>query len=109
MPRKFIHPKSKDFSLDGILHALSDPFRRIIVQNLLKAKGVSCNKSCDSLPASTLSFHFGILRESGLVLSEKKGVSLVNTLRKKEIDKKFPGLIESILRHNDTKTKPKRK
>ena len=109
MPRIFIHPKLKDISLDGLLHALSDPTRRLIVNNLLHAEGMCCNKSCDFISPSTLSFHFGILRESGLVKSEKKGVSVVNTLRKKEVDKKFPGLIESVLVHHETKSTTKKR
>lgn len=105
MPRAFSHPNMKDVSLDGILHALSDPIRRQIVAklagcpNILKS-GMSCTKTCDQLSPSTISFHYRTLREAGLVRSEKKGVEVINTLRKDEIEKRFPGLLETILTHH---------
>lgn len=97
MPRPFHHPSLKDITLDSVLHALSDPLRRQIVTKLLQSEGMRCNKTCTVLPPSTLSFHYKVLREAGLVRSEKKGVEVINVLRKKEIDKRFPKLLDSIL------------
>src|SRR5579872_1469490 len=96
MPRPFHHPAAKDVTLDGVLHALSDPTRRQIVTKLAGCDGMRCNKTCDVLPPSTLSFHYKVLRDAGLVHSEKIGVEVINTLRKKEIDRRFPGLLGSI-------------
>ena len=85
--------------MDGILYALSDPIRRSVIAKLATCEEMSCSKSCaQDLSPSTISFHHKILRENGLIYSEKKGVSVVNTLRKDEIDKKFPGLLDSILK-----------
>lgn len=100
MPRPFYHPAAKDITLDGVLHALSDPIRRNIVNTLAGCEGLSCSKTCDVLPPSTLSFHYKVLRESGLVRSQKKGVEVINILRKAEIDKRFPGLLKSVLSHH---------
>jgi DNA-binding transcriptional ArsR family regulator len=91
----------KDLSVDGILYALSDPIRRGIVAKLAGCEGMSCSRSCaQGLSPSTISFHHKTLRENGLIRSEKKGVEVINTLRKDEIDKKFPGLLDSILKHH---------
>jgi DNA-binding transcriptional ArsR family regulator len=99
MPRNFGHPATKEITIDGILYALSDPARRAIVAKLLDCGGTSCTKSCaGEMSPSTISFHYKALRESGLIRSEKKGVEVISTLRKNEIDKKFPGLLDSILR-----------
>jgi hypothetical protein len=38
------------------------------------------------------------LREAGIVHSKKEGVSLVNCLRREELNKKFPGLLDSVLK-----------
>jgi DNA-binding transcriptional ArsR family regulator len=102
MARSFTHPSPKDFSIDGVLYALSDPIRRKILLKLLKCdkNGMGCNKACDELSPSTISFHYKILRESGLVLSKKVGVQVINSLRLDEMNKRFPGLIESILKHD---------
>jgi DNA-binding transcriptional ArsR family regulator len=102
MARPFIHPSAKDFTMDGVLYALSDPARRKIVCKLLKSgsEGMSCTKTCDALSPSTISFHYKVLRESGLIASKKIGVEVINSLRLDEMNKRFPGLIETILKYD---------
>lgn len=105
MARSFMHPSPKDFSIDAILYALSDPIRREIVMKLYGCEGMSCNKACDQLSPSTISFHHKILRESGLIRSEKIGVEVINSLRADEVNKRFPGLLDSILKNHKATTK----
>ncbi|MCW5796817.1 MAG: helix-turn-helix transcriptional regulator, partial [Nitrospira sp.] len=50
------------------------------------------------IPKSTLSLQFRILREAGLIRSERRGVEMLNTSRCREIDQKFPGLLSTIVR-----------
>ena len=102
MPRPFHHPAPKDITLDGVLHALSDPIRRQIVTALAGCEGMRCNKTCDVMPPSTLSFHCKVLRDAGLIRSEKKGVEVINMLRKKDIDKRFPGVLDAILDNHES-------
>jgi len=109
MPRSFIHPAAKDISLDALLHALSDPERRKIVGNLLKNDGMRCNKACSDLPPSTISFHYKVLRDAGLIHSEKKGIEVINTLRFEEVEKRFPGLLAAIIDHCKTTRKTREK
>lgn len=96
MPRAFTHPAVSDFSLDTVLYALSDPMRRHIVSKLMASDCMSCIQACATLPASTVSFHHKILREAGLIRSEKKGVEVINTLRRQDIEERFPGLLDAI-------------
>jgi DNA-binding transcriptional ArsR family regulator len=104
--RTIPHPAARDITLDGVLHALADPVRRHIVQKLLLGDGLSCSEACQQpLPASTISFHHKILREAGLIRSEKKGVAIINTVRRDDLDKRFPGLLDSILRHQQSPTR----
>lgn len=103
MARPFIHPAAKDFTIDGILYALADPVRRSIVQKLQESESMSCTKACQELSPSTISFHHKILRECGLIRSEKMGVEVINSLREDEINKRFPGLLDSILRHHKSR------
>jgi DNA-binding transcriptional ArsR family regulator len=98
MARTFMHPSPEDFTIDGVLYALSDPIRRHIVTTLYNSEGMSCSKTCDHLSPSTISFHHRILRECGLIRSKKVGVEVINSLRLKELNKRFPGLVESIIR-----------
>ena len=92
-----MHPGVDDITLDGILHALADPVRRNIVKALKDGQALNCSKTCDKLAPSTISFHYKILREAGLIRSEKKGVEVLNTLRCDEVERKFPGLLPAIL------------
>jgi DNA-binding transcriptional ArsR family regulator len=96
MARAFQHPEAESFSLDAVLHALSDPVRRGIVKKL-GGRALNCGAACGELPPSTISFHCRVLREAGLIRSEKKGVEVINTLREAEIEDRFPGLLRAIL------------
>ena len=101
MARPFNHPAVRDISIDNVLHALSDPMRREIIRKLMAGESMSCVGACSTLPPSTISFHHKILREAGLIRSEKKGVEVINTLRRHDIDMRFPGLLDAIF-HNTT-------
>ena len=94
--RPFQHPATRDLTIDAVLYALSDPTRRSIVAKLLACDGMSCAKACEDLPPSTVSFHHKILRDAGLIRSEKKGIEVINTARKADIDARFPGLLAAI-------------
>lgn len=101
--RTLVHPSIEDVRLEAILHALSDPDRARIFAGI--AYG-GCGRPCTAfaamgdrvIPKSSLSQHFKLLREAGLIRSERVGVEMRNTSRADEIDIRFPGLIEAILR-----------
>jgi DNA-binding transcriptional ArsR family regulator len=100
--RPLVHPSIEDITVEGILHALSDPVRVAIYADLA---GSGCATICSNflqisdrnIPKSTLSQHFRALREAGLVRSERRGVEMHNTSRCKEIEQRFPGLLGAIL------------
>jgi DNA-binding transcriptional ArsR family regulator len=97
MARPFHHPSAEEITLDGILYALSDPTRRAIVTKLRASRGLNCGQVCEGLPPSTISHHHRILRENGLIRSEKKGVEVINSVRDEDIDGRFPALLDAIL------------
>ena len=85
------------------MHALSDPVRLSIVAELRKAEeGLNCVETTGrlkcSMPKSTCSQHYRILRESGIIHSERRGVELTSKVRRKELDSRFPGLLDAILK-----------
>ena len=101
---QFVHPAKEDITLSGVLTALADPMRVRILQSLLKEAGcMSCCEAapCPDMAKSTLSHHFRILRESGLIRTSKKGVENRNTVRYAEINDRFPGLLKTILKFAD--------
>jgi DNA-binding transcriptional ArsR family regulator len=101
--RPFFHPSIGDVTVEAILHALSDPIRVAIFAGIV---GQDCTHNCSSftnvtdraIPKSTLSQHFKILREAGLIRGERRGVEVHNVSRCAEIEDKFPELLSSIVR-----------
>ena len=100
--RPLLHPSMEDVTVEGILHALSDPVRAAIYAQLTLSE---CSQNCSNflevsdrtIPKSTLSQHFKVLRDAGLIRSERKGVEMQNTGRCAEIENRFPGLVQSIM------------
>lgn len=99
MQRPFVHPAIEDVTLESILYALADPARLEIVRKLTAGGcGMNCSSAApEHLPKSTQSHHYQVLREAGLIRSERRGTEVVNTLRCEEIGTRFPGLIPAIL------------
>jgi DNA-binding transcriptional ArsR family regulator len=100
MKRPFLHPPPEELKLESVLYALADPVRLEIVRRLVNG---DCPLNCSTaapqhLPKSTQSHHFQILREAGLICSERRGTEVVNTLRLDEIEQKFPGVVSTILK-----------
>lgn len=100
--RPLVHPSIEDVTVEGILHALSDPVRAAIYAELAISSGVSCSNflkiSDREIPKSTLSQHFRALREAGLIRSERHGVEMRNTTRCEEVNQRFPGLVTAIMK-----------
>jgi DNA-binding transcriptional ArsR family regulator len=102
MSRLLTHPHISDVTVASILHALSDPVRIRIVGELLKTRdGMNCTemtvKLAQPMAKSTCSQHYRVLREAGLISSERKGVDLSSRVRDADLETRFPGLLASIL------------
>jgi DNA-binding transcriptional ArsR family regulator len=100
---RFIHPNLNDVPLASVLHALSDPTRLEIVRRLsdnlaMKDEGLACSCAApEGLPRATVSNHINILRSAGLIECRKDGTKVINRLRRREIDARFPGLLDAVL------------
>ena len=95
------HPGRQEIELGSVLHALSDPIRLRIVAALAHGEERSC-KSID-LPVvkSTCTHHFRVLREAGVIRQRQEGTARLNSLRRAELEGRFPGLLEAVLRAAD--------
>ena len=83
--------------LHELLAALGDPVRLDIVRQLADRGEVPCGGFGLDLAKSTLSHHFKVLREAGLVGARSEGTSLMNYLERDAVDRRFPGLLTSVL------------
>jgi DNA-binding transcriptional ArsR family regulator len=93
------HPECDELELAAVLHALSDPMRLQIVAALAASE---TEQTCASfgLPVtkSTCTHHFKVLREAGVIQQRRQGTMRLNALRRDDLEARFPGLLQTILR-----------
>jgi len=91
-------PGRDELDLATVLHALSDPVRLGIVAGLRQSGD---ERRCGSFEApvtkSTLTHHFRVLREAGVIRQRQEGTARLSTLRTDDLDARFPGLLDAVL------------
>ena len=95
--RDLYHPRPEDVDLANVLHALSDPVRLEIVRVLAGVDEIPCNSLNAAVSKSTMSHHFKVLREAGVTHTRANGTKRMISLRRDELEGRFPGLLSSIL------------
>lgn len=93
-----VEPGIETVTIDVLLNALADPIRLTLVRafdaaddwvcgsDVLKSTGITIGKS-------TLSHHFKVLRDAGLIRTRVHGTRRLVTLRRQELEQRFPGLL----------------
>ncbi|WP_284774491.1 helix-turn-helix transcriptional regulator [Agrobacterium sp. lyk4-40-TYG-31] len=99
--RAIPHPALKDVTLTQVLYALSDPVRLGVVRQLSQEGQSTCSALDGGRPKSSMSHHFKVLREGGLVFTRTDGPAHLNELRREEINERFPGLLDAVLAASD--------
>jgi DNA-binding transcriptional ArsR family regulator len=91
------HPETDELDVLDVLHALSDPTRMTIVRTLI----VDSERACGTFPVdvapSTLTHHFRVLREAGVIRQREDGNRRWTALRLEDLDARFPGLLDAIV------------
>lgn len=91
-------PDCERLELADVLHALADPVRLQIVRILDEADDeVACGELGLPLSKSTVSHHFKVLREAGVLRSRNEGTRRYHTVRRDDLDASFPGLLDAVL------------
>lgn len=95
-------PARQELQLVNVLSALSDPIRLQIVVVLMQKPELSCGEF--NLPAakSTLSHHFRTLREAGITSTRSEGTLHLISLRRDDLEARFPGLLEMLSRATES-------
>jgi len=93
------HPNTDQISLPIVLGVLGDPTRLAIVRYLASKEGVplNCSQFLDLGSKTNLSYHLAKLREAGVTRAEVVGTSRLITLRRADLDGRFPGLLDSVI------------
>ncbi|WP_324604469.1 MULTISPECIES: ArsR family transcriptional regulator [Streptomyces] len=82
-----------------ILLALADENRRRVVAELAARPDEERLCASFELPVgkSSRTHHWRVLREAGLVYQRDAGNRLYMRLRKEDLDRRFPGLIQAVI------------
>jgi DNA-binding transcriptional ArsR family regulator len=92
------HPPATELALASVLHALSDPHRLHIVRSLARSSvPLRCGSFGLEVTKSTLTHHFRVLREAGVIEQVPDGTARLNILRQEDLDARFPGLLDAVL------------
>lgn len=82
---------------------MGDPLRLAIVRVLADDRERRCNEVQEllGLPASTCSYHLRLLREAGVTRTRAEGTERYMSLRRDDLDERFPGLLDVLLEGED--------
>ena len=95
---KLHHPERDEIELAGVLHALSDPQRLEIVRTVAdSAEPCPCGSIKLGVAKSTMTHHYRVLREAGVIRQHRDGTSKLTELRREDLDARFPGLLDAVL------------
>lgn len=96
------HPPVEELELGAVLHALSDPVRLRIVAKLAHSEGDhTCGSFALPVTKSTCTHHFKVLREAGVIHQHAQGTTRLNRLRSADLEARFPGLLDCVLKAAD--------
>ena len=91
------HPHADEITLPGLMAALSDPVRVQIVRALAEHGEAACGTFELGVAKATRSHHLRVLREAGLTSTRAEGTHRMVSLRRDELDARFPGLLDAVL------------
>jgi DNA-binding transcriptional ArsR family regulator len=94
------HPSTAALDLATIMRTVGDPLRLEIVRLLSDGRPRVCTEIQNALglPASTGSYHLRLLREAGVTRTRADGTQRVISLRREDLDARFPGLVDVLTR-----------
>jgi len=93
------HPDADQISLALVLTALGDETRLAIIGALARdeSHALTCGQFLDLGSKTVLSYHISKLREAGVVNVRPEGTKRMVTLRRADLDQRFPGFLDSII------------
>lgn len=92
------HPEREQIRLENVLFALGNPLRLDIVRTLADGGEQACGTLRKDVAKSTMTHHWRVLRDSGVIWQRPQGRENLISLRQEDLDARFPGLLETLLR-----------
>ncbi|MFF9090832.1 ArsR/SmtB family transcription factor [Streptomyces sp. NPDC014991] len=97
-------PALESLTLASVLYALGNPVRLELVRRAFANPGLTCTVEGLGVPKSTLSSHWRILREAGVIRMAVDGRCRRIWLRSDELSDRFPHLLDAILRQSSVES-----
>jgi DNA-binding transcriptional ArsR family regulator len=92
-------PTTDQIELDEVLNALGHPIRLAVVEVLAKGGEHACGSILGdpTVSKSTLTHHWRVLRDSGVINQRPSGRENLLSLRRDDLNSRFPGLIDAVI------------
>ena len=90
-------PNRDQIQLADVLSALGHPIRLAIVAGLSDGGQRRCGAIVHGVTKSTLTHHWRVLRDAGVIFQEPSGRENLLSLRFDDLNARFPGLLPSII------------
>jgi DNA-binding transcriptional ArsR family regulator len=103
-PQLLPEPPARELRLETVMAALSEPLRMTVIRRLLldsDAYDHPCGWFGFDRPKSSLTHHFKVLREAGLIHQRQYGLERRSRLRTEDLNRRFPGLLDLVAGTND--------
>ncbi|KAB2346461.1 ArsR/SmtB family transcription factor [Actinomadura rudentiformis] len=94
------HPERDQIRIEDVLSALGNPIRLSVIRVLDAGGEHNCTSVLGILGVtskSTMTHHWRVLRESGVVWQQPSGRENLVTLRRDDLDARYPGLLDAVL------------
>ncbi len=91
------HPERSQIRLENVLVALGNPLRLSIVRVLAEGSERTCGSLLRDQSKSTMTHHWRVLRSSGVIWQRPAGRENLLSLRRDDLQARFPGLLDSLL------------
>ncbi|WP_313682863.1 helix-turn-helix transcriptional regulator [Pantoea sp.] len=91
------HPPRAEIRLENVLAALGNPMRMTVVSILADGGEHTCGSLLQGVSKSTLTHHWRVLRDSGVIWQRPSGRENLLSLRREDLNARFPGLVEALL------------
>lgn len=101
-------PPAAEIRLVDVLDALADPIRLAMVARLSTLGSEKCTDINNDMHVhkSTMSHHYRVLREAGVTETAVHGRERWISLRRADLDARFPGLLAPILTAATRQSRP---
>jgi DNA-binding transcriptional ArsR family regulator len=96
------HPDRNELTMTAVLSALADTARLAAVRTLGHKGPFACNRlqqeaGLTTISRTTFSHHQKVLREAGIIFATIQGNERILSLRRDDLNARFPGLLDAVL------------